>query len=369
MQITSLPVVFFSGLLLLLFQSCKSDEQSQEYSLSGNIVGIDDGQVILKKLELTTNKTLDLDTAIIENGMFALQGTVEQPYPHSLVINDSLQVNFFLENSNIDIQINTLEGRMDVAGSVSDSLFQPYWSRLEELWSYADSLQLQGLLATTEEERRIIDSLIEEQSSVEMLFSLEFINQYPASYVSPFAAFYFVQTYEVSAEGLRELLDSFDPKLENSDYVQALEEIYALKAKLSPGQPAPEIILPDDKGVVHKLEDFRGKLVLLDFWASWCRPCREQNQYLKNLYEEQSGKDFVIISISLDENREDWLRALQKDEMNWPQLSSLKGWNTRAAIDYGVKAIPQNFLIDFEGNILGQNVIIPELKVMLDQLQ
>ncbi len=369
MRITPLSAVVFLVLLTLLFQSCKSNEPSREFSLSGSIVGIDEGLVILKKLELATNKTVALDTAVIEKGTFTLQGSVEQPYPHSLVINDSLQVNFFLENSSIQIDINTREGHMDVAGSVSDSLFQPYWSRLEELWSYADSLQLQGLLATTNEERRVIDSLIEEQSSVEMLFSLEFINEYPGSFVSPFAAFYFVQTYEVSAEGLRELLDSFDPELENSVYVQALEEIYQLKAKLSPGQPAPEIVLPDEKGNVHKLADYRGKLVLIDFWASWCRPCREQNRYLKSLYEEQAGKDFVFISISLDENREDWLRAFQQDELDWPQLSSLKGWNTQAAMDYGVKAIPQNFLIDFEGNILGQNVIIPELKVILEQLQ
>lgn len=369
MRITSLPVVVVIGVLSLMFQSCKSDQPPQEFSISGNIVGIDQGQVILKKLELATNKTVDLDTAVLEEGRFTLHGSVEQPYPHSLVINDSLQVNFFLENSSIVIDINTLEGHMDVAGSTSDSLFQPYWSRLEELWSYADSLQLQGLLATTDEERRGIDSLIEEQSSAEMLFSLEFINQYPASYVSPFAAFYFVQTYDVSAEGLRELLDSFDPEIGNSEYALALEEIYALKAKLSPGQPAPEIVLPDEKGVVHKLSDYRGKLVLIDFWASWCRPCREQNRYLKNVYSEQTGKDFVFISISLDENREDWLGALQQDAMDWPQLSSLKGWNTQASIDYGVKAIPQNFLIDFEGNILGQNVIIPELTLILDQLQ
>lgn len=356
-------------LIGLLCFSCSPENTQESFVLNGKIIGVAEGQAVLKKLELATNKTMSLDTAILENGEFAFTGSVDQPYPHSLVINDSLQVNFFLENANIQLDINTLEGRMDVTGSSSDSIFQPYWAQLEVMWTRSDSLQLQSLLAQTEADRQAIDSLLMEQSDAEMLFSLEFINQFPTSYVTPFAAFYFVQTYDVPAEGLREILDGFSSELDNSVYVQALEEIYELKAKLSPGKPAPEVSLPDQAGTIHHLSDYRGQLVLLDFWASWCRPCREQNKYLKVLFEEYKIKEFIILGISLDESRSDWQSALGQDDMQWPQLSSLQGWDTKAAQEYGVKAIPQNFLIGYDGNILGQNIMIPELEAILEQVE
>ena len=368
MKVASRFIVGLFTLALFIFCSCSQEKVQESFTLNGKIVGITEGQAILKKLELATNKTISLDTAILDNGQFVFTGKVDQPYPHSLVINDSLQVNFFLENASIQLDINTLEGRMDVIGSSSDSLFQPYWAQLEVMWTRSDSLQLQSLLAQTEEDRQVVDSLLLEQSDAEMLFSVEFINQFPDSYVAPFAAFYFIQTYDVPAEGLREILDGFSSELDNSVYVQALEEIYELKAKLSPGKPAPEFSLPDPSGNIHQLSDYQGQLVLLDFWASWCKPCREQNRYLKALFEENQHKDFTILSISVDESRSDWLSALEQDDMQWPQLSTLQGWDTEAAQDYGVKAIPQNFLLGYDGNILGQNVMIQELEAILEQV-
>jgi thiol-disulfide isomerase/thioredoxin len=369
MKFNNCLVYCFLVMTSIWVASCSSEKPAESFTLSGNIIGIPEGQAILKTLDLATNETLTIDTATIAKGQFVFEGTVDQPYPHSLVINDSLQVNFFLENAEIQMDINTIEGRMDVAGSVSDSLFQPYWAQLELMWARSDSLQLQGLLAQSDEERRLIDSLLLEQSDAEMLFSLEFINQFPDSHVAPFAAFYFVQTYDVPSEGLREILDEFAPELKSSVYTMALEEIYELKEKLSPGKPAPGFTLPDSLGTIHKLEDYRDKLVLLDFWASWCRPCREQNRYMKALFQENRGKDFIILSISVDENREEWLDAVRLDAMGWPQLCSGQAWDTKAALEYGVRAIPQNFLIGYDGNIIGQNITISELKAILEQAQ
>lgn len=350
----------------MIFFSCSSSDNDPGFHINGTIAGIESGTAVLKKLDLISNTPVDIDTVEIKDGSFELSGYVDQPYPHSLIINDSLRVNFFLENNELTMDIDTKEGRMDVAGSSTDSLFQPYWAHLEKLWTKADSLQLNRLLSKSPEEQKLIDSLMQDHSNLEMLFSLEFIAQNPKSYVAPFAAFYFVQTYEVRTEGLEEMINSFDASVGNSVYLQELRKLLDQKNKLAPGQPAPDFALLDITGQPHSLKDFNGKLVLLDFWASWCKPCREKNPFWKDLYENYKEKGFTIVSISLDTDRNAWINAVEQDGLTWTQLSSLDGWATKAAEDYGVKAIPHNFLIGFDGNIIGHQVSIPEMRTILE---
>jgi peroxiredoxin len=358
---------FFLCLLSFCF-SCAPKEKENGFVLKGNITGLTTGKAILKKLDLVSNTTVVLDTVVLEDGTFSIEGTVDQPYPHSLVINDSLRVNFFLENTKMEIDIDMNEGRMDVIGSSSDSLFQPYWARLEEMWSMGDSLQLNRLLSKTKEDQKRVDSLLAVQSNAEMIFTLEFISDNPASYVAPFAAFYFVQTYEMVPEGLREILDSFDPKVKNSIYLEEIEKIYKLKSRLTPGQPAPDFSIPDKDGKLFSLESFKGKLVLLDFWASWCKPCREQNPHWLKIYETYKNKDFVIVGVSVDSDKEAWLKAIELDGLTWPQLSPLNGWTNNTAEIYGVKAIPHNFLIGYDGNIIGEHITLGEMEALLQGL-
>jgi thiol-disulfide isomerase/thioredoxin len=123
---------------------------------------------------------------------------------------------------------------------------------------------------------------------------------------------------------------------------------------VSIGAMAPEIAQPDLKGKVRKLSDLKGKVVLVDFWASWCGPCRRENPFVVDMYEKYHKKGFEVFSVSLDNAADRWEQAIQQDKLVWENhVSDLKGWQNKAAADYGVRSIPFPVLIDREGKIVG----------------
>ena len=135
------------------------------------------------------------------------------------------------------------------------------------------------------------------------------------------------------------------------------------------GQPlAPDFRQADPQGKLVQLSALRGQYVLLDFWASWCPPCRAENPVLVQAYHRYKGKNFTILSVSLDHNRAAWLKAVQADGLMWPQVSDLEGWENAAAARYHVEALPQNYLLDPAGHVVGQNLRGAALEQRLAQL-
>jgi len=139
---------------------------------------------------------------------------------------------------------------------------------------------------------------------------------------------------------------------------------------LSHGAKAPDVLLPDVNGKNVALSSLRGKYVLLDFWASWCKPCRGENPNIVAAYQKYKGKNFTILSVSLDNNKDAWQRAIQDDHLEWTQVCDLKGWSSIAAVTYNVQSIPTNFLIDPQGRIIANDlrgdVLDKVLKAQLD---
>jgi peroxiredoxin len=144
------------------------------------------------------------------------------------------------------------------------------------------------------------------------------------------------------------------------DHVNALrtqQQQLKLKRFLSAmGAPAPEVALPSPKGDTIRLSSLKGKYVLLDFWASWCPPCRAENPNLVDVYSRYKGKGFEILQVSLDKTKEKWVQAIRDDKLNWLHVSDLQYWQSAAAKTYNVESIPTCFLIDKEGIIIARDL-------------
>jgi peroxiredoxin len=128
-------------------------------------------------------------------------------------------------------------------------------------------------------------------------------------------------------------------------------------AQIRIGQPAPDLSLPDRSGHAIQLSSMKGSVVLIDFWASWCGPCRLNNPHLVKFYGKYHEKGFQILGVSLDENGDAWRTAVGQDHLSWPQVNDNKGWNAPSAATYGVNAIPASFLVDKEGIVRGLNLV------------
>jgi peroxiredoxin len=145
---------------------------------------------------------------------------------------------------------------------------------------------------------------------------------------------------------------------------QQLDELRALAV----GQVAPDIVLPDPSGKTTKLSDLRGKYVLIDFWAAWCKPCRQENPNVVRMYSQYNAKGFEIFGVSLDRTREDWVKAIADDKLTWTQVSDLQYFNSAAAELYQIQAIPATYLIDPDGKIIAKDLRGPSLEAKLAEL-
>lgn len=152
-------------------------------------------------------------------------------------------------------------------------------------------------------------------------------------------------------------------KYPESKYFKSFHERVQKMKKLAPGVPAPDIVLPDVKGNTRRLSDLKGKYVLIDFWASWCKPCRAENPNVVRLYKKYNSKGFEIFSVSLDglpqqpNPKELWLQAIKEDGLIWPNhVSDLQGWNSPVVAIYEIQGIPFTVLVGPDGNIIAKNL-------------
>lgn len=185
--------------------------------------------------------------------------------------------------------------------------------------------------------------------------------------MSAFLVTFYESAFDQFAPLYRQIRDTLAKSYASNEFVQHLDS--KLRASLTAGDEAPDIALPDPDGNVRRLSDLRGRLVLIDFWASWCRPCRMENPNVVRLYERYHNYGFEVFSVSLDNNRDAWLKAINDDHLSWPNhVSDLRGWSSAGGRLYGIQSIPATVLVAPDGKILARNLRGPDLENALNQI-
>ena len=185
--------------------------------------------------------------------------------------------------------------------------------------------------------------------------------------MSAFLVTFFDNDFTNFAGLYNQIREALKPQYATHDFVRYLDS--KLQGVLTAGMAAPDIVMKDRDGNERKLSSLRGKVVLLDFWASWCRPCRMENPNVVRLYEQYHDKGFEIFSVSMDNSKESWLKAIKDDGLVWPNhVSDLKGWTSSGGKTYGISSIPATVLIAPDGTIIARNLRGHDLEKALQQI-
>jgi peroxiredoxin len=360
--------VFLAIITVILINSC--DTKQNGFEIQGIIAGYPEGAAVLQ--QRINSEFITIDSTAISQGKFKFKGNLDMPEMCYIMINDTLPyIRLFLENSVISIEshVDSLRNPV-ITGSSIQVMLEKYNKKMDP---FNDSLRVNYrafLKANKEgesEKAKKIEQKFDQISDDQKTVSLAYVDQNSDNVLGPYLV-WGTLAYDLSIEELTALANKFSPEIEKSIYVQQINNHIATLNKVAIGQPFTDIVLEDPDGNIKKLSELKGKLVLVDFWASWCAPCRRENPNVVALYNDFKDKDFEIFGVSFDSNGDKWIKAIKDDGLAWYHVSDLKGWKSEAGKQYGVRAIPHTVLISPEGIILEKNLKGEDLRKKVEEL-
>jgi peroxiredoxin len=347
--------------------SCNNNADKGQFTLSGELKSSPDQKIYLEQLYFNGKQIEVLDTAEIKDGKFTLLAIAPEEGLYRIRTADSADAFFISEGSKMsftgtEVKHKPLKGIF--SGSANSSL--------KKLMQYADSIKLlvteknAQLIALTDAGKKQTDSsFIAASGDLNLLFINfeKFVFTYADTAKSPVVSLFAPVEFGKLEAPLAKLSNRFPAHAGIADAL-----VYARLQQVEPktqnqpagmpsvGDMAPEITMNDVDDKPFSLSQLRGKYVLIDFWASWCGPCRGENPNVVAAYNQYKDKNFTVLGVSLDKNKQAWLDAIKEDHLTWKQISDLKYWNSAAAPLYGFNGIPYNVLIDPQGKIIATSL-------------
>ncbi|QYJ67590.1 TlpA disulfide reductase family protein [Flavobacterium litorale] len=368
------------------FVSCEKKLADNEYEITGKIAdeAMNGKNVILEKQGGYTGY-VPVDTATVEKGKFIFKGTVTEPSLHFISFQDNTgeKANFILESGRITLDVdkdtiyNSVQG-----GTFNNEKLSEYTKAMKANNDKMTKFQKDNTPVMMEAREKQDTATMERLNDEYEIIAKEseaanvaFIKENPKAYINVFILQQLMGSRTLESTELKELYNTIDPEVKEteegkklSETFTAMEEKEKNRASVSNGNMAPDFAAPNPEGKTISLKEAMGKVTIIDFWASWCKPCRMENPNVVAMYEELHKDGLNIIGVSLDRDEDAWKKAIADDNLTWSQISNLKFWEEPIAKKYGVESIPATFILDADGKIAAQNLRGEELKAKVKEL-
>ena len=333
-----------------------------------------DGSSVYRIKSGPNGQPVTIDSTTIVNGSFELKGAIDQ-----------IDINFiFLEGVNGNIPVILEEGSIEMeifkdslassitAGTPSNNNLTQY---RESTQGFAKDMRI--LVQEINEANTLGDNILAEDLTAKYkavetnlnAYEKDFMSSNPQSYVATLILERLVTTKAMRSSEAKLIFNAFDPKIKSSVSGKKVEAIINVPTNPTAiGEVAPVFEGPNPTGELVSLASLKGKVTIIDFWASWCRPCRIENPNLVRLYNRMHDKGLEIVGVSLDKNQSSWARAIEDDGLSWNHVSNLKYWQDPIALLYGVRSIPAAFVLNKDGVIVAKNLRGAQLDAKIEEL-
>ncbi len=346
--------------LLFLIVACSGEQKYNEKAPLKGVLTNSKNELV--KLELMTPKEFKIvdSTHVADDGKLSFNYVPKEPGFYKISISTNNFMTFIYspaENISFTADANNLAFTYNIEGSKESTRFKKLNDSLTKIYLSNDTItqMLQAAQAANNAQQYMVAQQKQmELSNIHSTFIKRFIDEKPNS-LSSYAAVQKLSP-ETDIDYFVKVEEGLKKEMPNSELYLSFKAGIAEFTKLSPGAYAPEIMLNDPEGNPVKLSSLRGKVVLIDFWASWCKPCRAENPNVVKLYNQYKEKGFDIYGVSFDQTKDAWVRAIAQDGLIWNHVSDLKGWGSSVAPIYKINSIPSTFLIDKDGKIIAKGL-------------
>ncbi|PVW15776.1 TlpA disulfide reductase family protein [Marixanthomonas spongiae] len=349
-------------LTTILLISCAED--SNTYTLQGTAKNFEDGTNVYVYSIKENNQPKVIDTLTITNGTF--KGTY--PKSDSLFVNyltvDGVRANIVYFPENKDLEATLYKDSISasyVSGGKQNEAFREFSENMRDLNQKKQDQVAQFRAAQSSGDTDAVQQIQKENQALmdeETSYKKEFIKNNKNSLFAVMLLSEMINRKEMTAQEASEVIDNLSPKVAASPMVKQVEAMIKNAKKVDVGSKAPNFSGPTPEGDTLSLKDALGTYTIIDFWASWCKPCRVENPNVVKVYEKYHDKGLNIISVSLDRKgqKDKWIKAIADDNMDWYHISNLQFWQDPIAREYNVRAIPATFLLDENGTIIDKNL-------------